>query len=187
MRIVSVTLTLSAILSASSCLALPVMAAERPLEARLMDEMMLEIGYPVRHCRTAVEGCEARLSAFAKYFRKAGRVYGIDPRLLAAIALHETALNPYAVGKIDEFGIMQLNPRRAWYSVPFRKKYVRRQCKRIVGACQGPVVMAASKWLRTGIDVCLDKQKALGWYSSGKCKRNSYSRRVLRKYRALND
>src|SRR5262245_2689601 len=41
---------------------------------------------PAYHCRHAAGGCEERLAKFAHYLVDAGRLHGIDPWLMAAMA-----------------------------------------------------------------------------------------------------
>lgn len=147
------------------------------LFAILMQVVTLGSGHPVKHCRRAPYGCKARIQEFTKYFEEAGQAYQIPSKLLGAIASHESGLNPSAVSTIKAYSIMQLNPRRYWG--PRVRKV---PCRRL-GACQRPAVMAGAKWYRLGIDICGDKRKALGWYSSGKCGVNGYARRVWRRYK----
>ena len=47
------------------------------------------------------------------YFNEAGRLYDIDPALLAAQAFKESRFNPRAVSRIGAEGIMQLKPKTA--------------------------------------------------------------------------
>lgn len=47
------------------------------------------------------------------HFREAGRLYGIDPNLLAAQAFKESRFNARAISRIGAEGIMQLKPRTA--------------------------------------------------------------------------
>lgn len=50
---------------------------------------------------------------YVPYFLEAGRLYDIDPNLLAAQAFKESRYNPRAVSRIGAEGIMQLKPRTA--------------------------------------------------------------------------
>lgn len=50
---------------------------------------------------------------YVPYFLEAGRLYNIDPNLLAAQAFKESRFNPRAVSRIGAEGIMQLKPKTA--------------------------------------------------------------------------
>jgi soluble lytic murein transglycosylase-like protein len=50
-------------------------------------------------------------STFRDLFQEVGDAYGIDWRLLAALAFHESRLNPAAVGRDGDMGLMQILPR----------------------------------------------------------------------------
>jgi len=52
-------------------------------------------------------------SEFDALFEQAGAAYGIDPRLLKAVAFQESGFNPNAVGSKGEQGMMQFMPRTA--------------------------------------------------------------------------
>jgi hypothetical protein len=49
-------------------------------------------------------------STFRDLFQEIGEAYGIDWRLLAALAFHESSLNPGAVGRDGDMGLMQILP-----------------------------------------------------------------------------
>lgn len=49
----------------------------------------------------------------APYFIEAGRLYDIDPNLLAVQAFKESRFNPRAVSRLGAEGIMQLKPKTA--------------------------------------------------------------------------
>ena len=52
-------------------------------------------------------------SELVPHFLEAGRMYDIDPNLLAAQAFKESRFNPRAVSRIGAEGIMQLKPKTA--------------------------------------------------------------------------
>ena len=137
----------------------------------------------VKHCRTAAQGCAARIGAFARFFINAGKAYDIDPWLLAAVAFRESGFNPYAVGRAGERGLLQLHPRGRealglrWY----RNEAYREGCREEPGACQQEVVDAGARILTSAIETCGNVAAGLVAYQSGKCESSSaYSTRILR-------
>lgn len=138
---------------------------------------------PASHCRHAVGGCEERLARFAHYLVDAGRVHGIDPWLMAAMALKESGLNPFAMGAVGELGILQINPgRRDAKTVRFiQDEWYRKRCRKEPGNCQREIVEHAAHVLSRSLELCGgDVSKALGAYNTGKCGGNRrYSDRVL--------
>ena len=50
---------------------------------------------------------------YVQFFIEAGKLYDIDPNLLAAQAFKESRFNPRAVSRIGAEGIMQLKPKTA--------------------------------------------------------------------------
>jgi hypothetical protein len=143
------------------------------------------MGNPVLayHCRKAKEGCDRRLSEFAHYLVDAGQAYGIDPWLMAAMALKESGLNPFAKGRVGELGILQIHPkRRDARQVRFiRDEWYRLTCRREPGACQREVVRHAAHVLARSLERCGgDLKGALGLYNTGRCGGNrAYAKRVL--------
>ena len=125
----------------------------------------------VQHCRQAPQGCEARVSAYAAYFVDAGNEYGIDPWLLAAMALKESSLNPAAIGARGEHGVLQLHPQG-------QAAKRARMCEG--GDCTAAHVNSAAKHLAECIRVCGDVRKGLGRYNAGRCIDSVYARMVLR-------
>ena len=147
---------------------------------------------PIRHCRqTPGEGdawtrCQRRLDSFAENFHDAGRRHELDPWVLAAMASHESGLNPFAVSRIGARGIAQLHPRGVGFRSPFvRSPWVRRRCAREVHACQREVVELSAEHLRAWVDRCGDLKRALGGYNRGRCGLTPYVARVLRVHRRL--
>jgi hypothetical protein len=138
---------------------------------------------PASHCRHAPGGCEERLSKFAHYLVDAGRLHGIDPWLMAAMAFKESGFNPFAMGSVGELGILQINPgRRDAKTVRFiRDEWYRKRCRKEPGACQREIVEHAAQVLSRSLELCGgDLSKALGAYNTGRCGGNSrYSERVL--------
>jgi hypothetical protein len=144
---------------------------------------------PAFHCRHAAEGCEARLGRFAGYLVSAGQQHGIDPWLMAAMALRESGLNPFAQGAIGELGILQINPgRRDARQVRFiRDEWYRKRCRREPGACQQEVVNHAARVLARSLQLCKgDVEAALGAYNTGRCNGNKrYTERILSEIQEL--
>ena len=130
--------------------------------------------------------CNTRLSAFARYFIRAGHTFDVDPWVLAAMARHESGLNPYATGSIGEGGIAQLHPRGVGQRSRFvRSSSFRRACMRQADACQEDVVMIQAEHLRFWVDRCGDLKRALGGYNRGRCGITTYTVHVLRQHRRL--
>ena len=128
----------------------------------------------VKHCREAPEGCEERASNLATEFLRASEVFDMDPLLLVAIGFRETGLNPSAVGKRGERGVMQVLPSHL----------------RDVNEEEDPMfILAATELLKGYTDWCGGSlNKGLGTYNAGTnlgvCPFNTvYARRVLRKKR----
>lgn len=136
---------------------------------------------PIRHCRSAPGGCEARLSAFASAMVASGTRHGIDPVLLAAVALRESGLNPAAEGTaVGEGGIMQLHPRGVGRHSRFvRDARFRARClRREPGACQAEVVEIGAEHLAAWISRCGSESAGLGGYNRGRCGETVYVQRV---------
>ncbi len=147
---------------------------------------------PVGHCRYATprpsrsatgwERCESRLGYFSRYFLRSGAEHGVDPWLLAAMAIRESGLSPWAIGGLGEGGIMQLHPSsRASHGIRFvHDPRYRRWCRARPGNCQADVVDAGARHLRAWLDRCGSQESALGGYNSGSCTGGRrYIRRVL--------
>ena len=160
----------------------------RALEARL--RVWSREGRPVyvRHCRqTRTQGgCRARLISFARIIDSAAHRHGVDPFLLAAMALRESGLNPFAEGAAGERGIVQLHPRGIGYHVPFvRSKAYRRRCERRSDACQEEVVDSGAAHLASAVQRCGSVAAGLGAYNTGVCQTTGYTRRVLEERQRL--
>ncbi|MDW8362853.1 MAG: transglycosylase SLT domain-containing protein [Myxococcales bacterium] len=140
-----------------------------------------------RHCRAASEGCRARLALFARWIAGAARAHGVDPWLLAAIAVRESGLDPFAVGRDGEHGIVQLHPRGVGRGVRFvASERYRARCSRAAGACQQEVLDVGARHLADAIAGCGgDPVAGLGAYNSGRCGPTRYVVRVLLERRRL--
>src|SRR5688572_25687954 len=111
----------------------------------------------VRHCRSAPGGCHARVAQLAGWIVEVSREHQVDPWLLAAMAVRESGLNPFAVGRAGGRGIVQIHPpgtaargqRRASF---LRSEGYRQRCAREPGACQREILEAGARhlaeWLR---------------------------------------
>jgi hypothetical protein len=131
-------------------------------------------GTPVyaSHCGEAPGGCRARLRAFARLMEEAGARHGIDPFLIAGMAMRESSLDPAALGRVGEAGIVQLHPRGEGHDVRFvRDRSFRARCLRQVDACQGPVVDRAAEALARSEQLCGSLTRALARYATGRCDR----------------
>ena len=140
------------------------------------------------HCRSAEGGCRRRLEAFATALSEASEQYGLDPWLLAAVAIRESGMNPDAVGSVGERGIVQLNPRSKYARDLryFRSERYRSWCMRQVGNCQADVIDRGAKLLSRAIKRCGTVRSGLGMYQTGRCDADRlYVRRVLHEYLRL--
>ncbi|MEY4578260.1 MAG: hypothetical protein RL701_2963 [Pseudomonadota bacterium] len=164
----------------------PVPLLQQALRTRLTIWTNKRTGFmkPASHCRSAQGGCDARLLEFAQYLKDAGERFEIDPWLLAAMAYRESRLNPFAVGKVGERGILQLHPKnkRSKHVRFVTDSHYRAHCKRETGACQREVVERAAQMLATSLNKCGgDLEQALAMYNTGRCSGgHRYADRVLR-------
>ena len=140
----------------------------------------------VQHCRTSQVGCRTRIAALSKVITDVSNVHGIDPFLTAAIAIRETRLNPMAIGPVGERGIVQLHPEYIGRTVPFvYDDDYRNSCLSHPEACQSEVLDAGLGLFRWAVNKCRRVEEGLGWYNSGHCIKNIYTRGVLRERRRL--
>jgi hypothetical protein len=157
------------------------LALARAIDARLT-VWRTPSGKPihVRHCRRVEGGCRRRLAIFARWMTEAAREQGVDPFLLAAIAMRESGLNPAAEGAAGERGIVQLHPQGVGYRVRFvRSDPYHAHCLREFGACQDEVLDAGAKLIGDAVRGCGGLAEGLGAYNSGVCAANDYADRVL--------
>lgn len=140
-----------------------------------------------RRCREGPVDCEARLTAFAGLITEAARRHGLDPFLLGALAMRESGLDPAALGRRREAGIVQLHPRGAGRDVRYvQDRAYREACQREVEACQGPVLERGAATLAASVEACGSLERGLGRYASGHCTdRGVHPQRVLEERRAL--
>lgn len=135
----------------------------------------------VSHCRAVRGGCRARIAAFARWMVELSREHDVDPFVLAAIAVRESGLDPFAEGSAGERGIVQLHPRGIGRAVRFvRSAAYRRRCARSPGACQREILEVGVRHLASAVSRCGSLEAGLGAYNTGVCGDNAYSRRVMR-------
>ena len=134
-----------------------------------------------RRCREGPVECEARLAAFAALIVQSARLHELDPFLLAALAMRESGLDPAALGRHREAGIVQLHPRGAGRDMRFvQDAAYRARCQAQIDACQGPVLDRGASYLADGIRECGGVVAGLGRFASGHCtERGVHPRRVL--------
>lgn len=155
-------------------------ALARALEARLTVWQRRSGPVYVWHCRQARVDCRARLVAFARLIAVAAVEHGVDPFLVAAMALKESGLNPFAEGSAGERGIVQLHPRGIGSRVRFvRNDRYRERCERRPDACQGEVLAAGAEHIADAMARCETVLEALGAYNSGHCIETPYGNRVM--------
>lgn len=135
----------------------------------------------VSHCRaTPRGGCRARISRFASLIANVARDHGIDAFVLAAMAVRESGLDPFARGAAGEYGLIQLHPRGVGRRVDFvRSERFRTRCRQTPGACQREVLQVGARLLRDSRERCGSLPSALTAYNRGECGESDYSRRVL--------
>jgi hypothetical protein len=155
------------------------------LEARLVYASTRHRPRPlyVRHCRKAPEGCPMRIATFSRYFVEASRIHDIDPWLVAAMAVAESGLNPFARGPNGELGLLQIHPRnkRARRLRFARDAKYRNRCRDVVGACQRELVVELVGELARVVEHCGGLEAGLGAYNTGRCDPDvGYVRKVLR-------
>jgi hypothetical protein len=139
-----------------------------------------------RHCRSVRQGCRARIVTFAQWMVEVADDNRIDPFLLAAMAMRESGLDPFAEGGVGELGLIQLHPRGVGRGVKFvRSEAYRRHCRATPGACQREVLEAGARLVARCIEQCGGVAAGLGAYNSGHCGENAYARRVLREQERL--
>lgn len=138
-------------------------------------------------CRNGPVDCERRLLAFASLIVEIATAQDVDPLLLAAMALRESGLDPAALGRNREAGIVQLHPRGAGRDVRYvRDAGYRRRCQRRVDACQREVLERGVSTLVEGIERCGGLRGGLGAYASGHCTtRARYIGRILEERETL--
>lgn len=162
------------------------LALARALDARLTVWRSGGRRVYVGHCRRARVTCRARVVALARVIARVGVRHGVDPFLLAAMALRESGLNPFAEGAAGERGIVQLHPRGVGSRVRFvRNEGYRERCAREADACQEEVVDAGARLIAASMARCGGTREALGAYNSGACQATSYGDRVLEERASL--
>lgn len=163
--------------------------ANQPRHVRVYDRILDELtvwhrpdGTPVyaKFCREMPRGCERYVWQTLVHMMHYADYYGPDVELIAAIALHETRFNRYAIGPIGEVGIMQLNPRARW------GKEAIAHCSRYIINCHREQIRIAVRTLTGTIESCgWDVPLALGRYNTGRCMVNRYSKKVQEIYKRL--
>lgn len=140
--------------------------------------LTLGSGHYVAHCRNAPEGCRARVTQYVHWAEEAAAIHRIDPKLMLAVAIRESGMDPAALGALGERGVYQLHPRGA---AP-RAERMCKESSRPLGWCQTYIAaQVLSRGLRT-CDGSLDQ--ALSYYNSGHCLPR-YARKILRIRRKL--
>lgn len=118
---------------------------------------------------------KATIETVAKATEAAADEYVLPPLLLASLFEHEGACDPKAVSSVRlDLGLGQVRYKTALTQDP--------TLKRIDLFNPGINAMVAASYLRESINKCGSVSKGLGRYSSGKCKVNRYSRRVMATY-----
>jgi soluble lytic murein transglycosylase-like protein len=136
----------------------------------------------VRHCRASPQGCRARVAQLARWIVEVSQAHEVDPWVLAAMAVRESGLNPFAIGRAGERGVVQLHPQGSHSrGITFvRSEGYRRRCARQPGACQREILDAGAQHLSQWVRRCGSLEAALGGYNRGACGATDYTVRVLR-------
>lgn len=101
--------------------------------------------------------------------------FALPPLLLASLFEHEGACDPNAVSPVKlDLGLGQVRYKTALTQDP--------TLKRVELFQPGINAMVTASYLRESINKCGSVSRGLGRYSSGKCKVNRYSRRVMATY-----
>jgi hypothetical protein len=109
------------------------------------------------------------------------RERGLDPFVLAAMAVRESGLDPFATGPAGEMGIIQLHPHGIGRDARFvRSEAYRTRCRRDPGACQREILQIGADHLAAAVTECGGLEAGLGAYNSGVCRETAYTRRILR-------
>lgn len=130
-------------------------------------------GTPVlaRRCRRGPVPCRERLAVFAGLIEDAARRHGLDPFLLAALAMRESGLDPSAIGRRGEAGLVQLHPRGAGRGIRYvHDAAYRESCQERLDACQAPVLERGAEALAEAVRECGSLRAGLGRYASGRCR-----------------
>ena len=110
-------------------------------------------------------------------FERAGKSYGLPPRLILALAYSETGLNGKMVGKVGELGVMQVHPRSAAGAV------YARSCSSHTLECDAWNVHLGAQMLSECFARCGTLGMAVGCYKSGRCVQGPAAGRVLSMWR----
>lgn len=101
--------------------------------------------------------------------------YALPELLLASMAEHEGACDPQAISPAGlDLGVWQVRLKTARQIDPSVKRF-----ELFTPGING---MIAAGYLRESINKCGSVSRGLGRYSSGKCKVNRYSHRILATY-----
>jgi len=140
-----------------------------------------------RRCREGPVDCAARLRRFAEMIVRAARRHDLDPFLLGALAWRESGLDPAALGRRGEAGLVQLHPRGAGRDMRYvRDVAYRAACQAELDACQGPVLERGASTLSRAIAECGSLESGLGAYATGHCTdRASHATHVLEERETL--
>jgi hypothetical protein len=134
----------------------------------------------VSHCRNEPQGCRSRVVVFARWIAEVARSHAIDAFVLAAMAIRESGLNPFARGSHGEYGLIQLHPQGIGRNVRFvQSEGFRAWCRSRPGACQREVLEIGARHLADAVTSCGSIAAGLGAYNSGVCGETRYTRLVL--------
>jgi membrane-bound lytic murein transglycosylase MltF len=123
---------------------------------------------------------------FSRWIAEIAREHGIDAFVLAAMAVRESGLDPFARGAAGEYGLIQLHPRGVGRRVQFvQSEAFRQRCRRQLGACQRVILQIGARYLSEAVSQCGSLEAGLGAYNRGVCGSTRYATLVLDERAAL--
>jgi len=129
-----------------------------------------------RHIRNHPLGAELYVESVVHWAEDAALVHEVDPYLLIALVVSESALNDRAVEpRTGAAGLMQLMPGSRW------QRAVERDCKGATrSACAAAQLLRGAEALRHALDACGgDEWAAIGLYRTGSCLRGPRGLKVI--------
>jgi hypothetical protein len=135
-----------------------------------------------RHLRRHALGAEGRAEQLASQLRRAASLAGVELALLAALAVHESAVDHDRTSSAGAVGALQLLPASRW-GQGFRLACEKARCSHGKGSRrleESLNIVWGAYALRDGIRACRGHAGlALGFYRSGRCVEGPRARNTL--------